>query len=204
MRLAIFGAADGTGRLLTEQALERGYEVTTHATDERAYPITHDHLRVVEGDAFDVPSVETIVHNADAVCSAIGVRAQGLPGATAADGTANIVTAMNRYMVDRLVSATVPGLASALPGPIGRIAARLDGDRADFEGQLRVLEESDLEWVLVRPARLTDGPRTDEYRVGTDLDPGFRSTISRADLAAFMLAQVTDDTYLRRTVTVTD
>lgn len=202
MRLAIFGAADGTGRLLCEQALEQRYDVTTHAPSRQAYPLDHERLRVVEGDIFDVPSVETIVHDADAVCSAIGARFEQLPGATAADGIANVLAAMDQYLVDRLVSASTPAIGVDRLGLLGRITARFDGDRSDFERQRRLLEASDVEWVLVRPARLTDGPRTDAYRTGTNLHTGLRSSVSRADLAAFMLVQVTDDTYLRRTVTV--
>lgn len=208
MRLAIFGAEDGTGRLLAEGALAADHEVHTHAADPRTYPLDprdHDRLTVIEGDAFDVPSVERLVRDAEAVCSAIGVSSDRPPGVVPSDGTANVLAAMEQFLVPRIVSATAAGVGdsaehASLGGRLRALAAR---DRfADLERQERLIRESDREWVIVRPARLTNGPRTDAYRAGPEIETGFRSTVSRADLAAFMLRQVVEDTYLDQTVTI--
>ena len=68
----------------------------------------------------------------------------------------------------------------------------------DKERQEEAIKQSDLDWVIVRPARLTDEPAKGEYRV--HLGGSYTAkTISRADVAAFMLAQLTDDTYVRKT-----
>lgn len=210
MRLAIFGAENGIGRLLAEEALAAGHDVRTHAADPRDYPLDpreHDRLRVIEGDAFDVPSVEEIVHDADAVCSAIGASTGHLPGVTPAEGTENVLAAMEQFLVPRIVSATAAGVgASADYASLGsRLRALFDRERfADLECQERLIRESDREWVIVRPARLTNGPRTNDYRAGPGLETGLRATLSRADLAAFMLQQVDDDTYLGQAVTIAD
>jgi putative NADH-flavin reductase len=71
---------------------------------------------------------------------------------------------------------------------------------ADKEEQERIIAASSLDWVIVRPTALTNGPRRKVYRVGSGIGHWFfPSRISRADVAAFMLEQLTDATYLRKT-----
>ena len=211
MRLAIFGAETGMGRALTETALEAGHVVRTHASDLREYPLRsldHDRLTVTEGDAFDVRAVEDMIRDADAVCSAIGLNTDRPPGVTPSDGTANILGAMNQFLVSRIVSATAVGVGeSADYVSFGRRlrSSLFDRERfADLARQERLLRESDHEWVIVRPPRLTDGPRTNGYRVGPDVETDLRSSVSRADVAAFMIEQAdeNEDTYVRRAVTI--
>jgi putative NADH-flavin reductase len=210
MRIAIFGAEEGMGQALAERALAAGHGVNTHASEPRYYPIdrlAYDHLTVIEGDAFDVRAAERIVRNADAVCSAIGHGADGPPGVTPADGTANILGAMDQYLVPRIVTATAAGVGES--GEYAGLGSRLRGlfDRerfADLTRQERLVRESDREWVIVRPTRLIDGPETGEYRVGPDIETGLRSSVSRADLAAFMLEGATEDTYRNRPVTIAE
>ena len=210
MRIAIFGAEEGMGRALAERALAAGHAVNTHASEPRYYPINrleYDQLTVIEGDTFDVRAVEGIVRNADVVCSAIGHGANGPPGVTPSDGTANVLGAMDQYLVPRIVTATAAGIGES--GEYAGLGSRLRGlfDRerfADLTRQERLVRESDREWVIVRPTRLIDGPETGEYRVGPDIETGLRSSVSRADLAAFMLEAATEDTYRGRAVTIAD
>ncbi|PSP44294.1 NmrA family protein [Halobacteriales archaeon QH_6_64_20] len=175
MRLAIFGAETGMGRALTETALEAGHVVRTHASDLREYPLRsldHDRLTVTEGDAFDVRAVEDMIRDADAVCSAIGLNTDRPPGVTPSDGTANILGAMNQFLVSRIVSATAVGVGeSADYVSFGRRlrSSLFDRERfADLARQERLLRESDHEWVIVRPPRLTDGPRNLRSPSGDD------------------------------------
>lgn len=206
----MFGDEDGMGAALTERALATGHRVVTHAADPKRYPIdwrAHDRLTVVTGDAFDVPSVEQVVRDADAVCSALGVGSERPPGVTPSEGTENVLDAMEQFLVSRIVTATAAGVGSSgdRAGLGYRLRALVERERfADLARQERLIRESDREWVIVRPARLTDGPRTGDYRVGPDIEVGLRSTVTHADLAAFMLEQVVEDTYLRRAVTIAD
>lgn len=75
----------------------------------------------------------------------------------------------------------------------------LRDEYADKEAQEKIVRESDLEWIIVRPMILTNGLWTNDYRAGVDLKPGRRPYISRADVAHFLTEQLTDDTFLRRT-----
>jgi hypothetical protein len=76
----------------------------------------------------------------------------------------------------------------------------LRGAFADHEQQEAHVKGSDLDWTIVRPAAFTDGGRTGAYRHGfSPTKEGLSLKISRADVAEFMLDQLTDDAYIRQT-----
>ena len=110
---------------------------------------------------------------------------------------------MDKHGVRRLVCITGVGVADS-KGHVGFLYDRiilpfvLKNVYEDKERQEEAIKRSDLDWVIVRPARLTDEPAKGEY--GVFLGGSYTAkTISRADVAAFMLAQLTDDTYVRKT-----
>jgi putative NADH-flavin reductase len=70
---------------------------------------------------------------------------------------------------------------------------------ADKEAQERLVRASDLDWVIVRPMILTNGPWTNDYRAAEDLKPGRHPYISRADVADFLIRQLTSGTFVRKT-----
>lgn len=120
-------------------------------------------------------------------------------------GTRNVAKAMQRLGVKRFVSESSLGVGDS-KGQLGFlynyiiIPVLLRNIFADKEVQEKVIQESALEWVIVRPAALTNGPRTGVYRSGFPVtDKSIRSRISRTDVADFMLKQVASDTYLRKT-----
>jgi putative NADH-flavin reductase len=74
---------------------------------------------------------------------------------------------------------------------------------ADHEAKEAIIRQSKLDWTIVRPVLLTNGPHTGVYRNGVDIRVrSFIPTISRADVAEFMLTQLADKTYVRKTVAV--
>ena len=62
---------------------------------------------------------------------------------------------------------------------------------------------SGLDWTLVYPTRLVDGPATGDVVASEHLADGASTQVTRADVARFMLAQLGDDTWLRRTAILT-
>ena len=66
---------------------------------------------------------------------------------------------------------------------------------ADFKLSEEILEKSSLDWVVVRPSRLTDGPLTKTYRVQANGSPKSATEISRADVAHFMLKETVEHRY---------
>jgi putative NADH-flavin reductase len=209
MRLTVFGASGRTGRPLVQQALDAGHDVVAFVRDSSKLGLQHERLTVVQGDAMKSTDVEHSVEGSDAVLSTLG-QSKGSPKDLQTVATRNIVAAMEKYSVRRLVSLTGAGVDAPEDQPklinnVIKFALKtLSGAvLQDALGHVDVIKSSNLDWVIVRGPRLTEGPRTDKYRVGwVGVNTG--TSVSRADLADFMLKQVTDNTYLRKMPMISD
>ncbi|CAN5872359.1 SDR family oxidoreductase [soil metagenome] len=216
MRLVIFGPTGGTGRRLVERAIAEGHDVTAFVRNPSRMAARHQRLNVVVGDGFDPEQVREAVAGNEAVISVLGsrqpsnplyARRPGDPNGVASAGSGNIIAAMKEHGVRRFVCQTAWGVGESKRDPdfAGAFFMRvlvpplLRDEYADKEAQEKIVRESDLEWIIVRPMILTNGPWTNDYRAGVDLKPGRRPYISRADVAHFLTEQLTDDTFLRRT-----
>jgi len=204
MKLLILGATGPTGVDLSEQALEAGHHVTAFARRPHAVQIRHANLNVHKGDILDYSSLEDAARGQDAVLSALGVRQLG-KNTILSDGTRNIIQAMKSLGIKRLIVESSLGVGDSR-GQLGPVynwfvmPVLLRNIFADKEVQEALIRESGLDWVIVRPAILTNGPRTGKYRAGFGPDNhSIKAKISRADTAEFMLKQLTDDTYLYKT-----
>jgi putative NADH-flavin reductase len=211
MRIAIFGANGLTGRLLTRQALDAGYDVTAVTRRPAEFPIAHERLTVAAADVYDGEAVDKAVDGADVVLSTLGVPFTRKPINIYSDGTANIVAAMSRQQIKRVVvvssSATEPHYHADGGFVLNRILQPMviatigKTTYADMRKMEALLRESDLEWTVMRPSGLFDAPAVSSYQLYEAQAPGVFT--SRADLAASMLEQVTDTRYLRKTLAVT-
>lgn len=202
-RVLIIGATGSTGRQLVRQALERGYQVTALVRDPARLDVEHPRLRVVQGDVLDVASVEAAMRGQDAVVSALGHKRYFGPTRVLSGGTRNLLRAMEAHGARRLVCETALGIGSSA-GRMGVyytlfvIPVVLPFYFWDKARQERAIGRSAVEWVIVRPGALKNGASRGRYRHGPSIGSFLRTVrISRADVAAFMLDQLTDDTYLR-------
>jgi putative NADH-flavin reductase len=205
MKIVIFDAAGATGRILVERALAQGHEVT--AFDRHTAPLTiqHPKLNLMQGDIFNPSQVEEAIAGQDVVISVLGVR----PGVTipvCSEGTEHIIEAMQKLGVKRFICqsafvvAALDGEWRELPWllPILPFFPKVKAMFADKVIQEREIRQSNLDWIIVRPATLTDGPSTGEYKVGAPLHMGLMPKISRSDVADFLLKQVKDKTYVHK------
>jgi putative NADH-flavin reductase len=202
-KVLIVGATGGTGRELVTQALERGYVVTALVRDPSAIQLTHARLRIVKGDVLDYPSLESAVQGQNAVICALGHKHYFRPTRILSEGTRNILRAMNTNGVARLVCETALGIGSSA-GRMGLyytffvIPIILPFYFWDKTRQEKAIVASRTDWVVVRPGALTNGPKRGSYRHGSGIGNFFWTVrISRADVADFMLNELTDNTYLR-------
>jgi putative NADH-flavin reductase len=203
MRIVIFGATGKTGHHLVAQALSAGHEVRAFVRDASRLPMRHERLQIVEGDVLDTTSVEQAVSNVDAVLSALG-HTKTSTNDVQKVGTENIVGAMKKSDVRRLISLTGAGVRDEKDEPklvdkvFGLLLKLLQpAVLKDAEQHTQVIKASGLDWVIVRAPRLTDGPRTGEYRVGY-VGKSSGTKTSREDVAGFILQQLTDDEYLHQ------
>jgi putative NADH-flavin reductase len=206
MKLAIFGATGRTGRLLVEQALAAGHEVTILVRNPSKVTTRHEKLTVVQGDATNPQQVEKVIEGQDAVLNVLGPT-KGAPDNFLATAAENIVRAMQKHGVRRLVSLIGAGIPDPNDQPkisdqIIRLLFKLPIPALqkiykDSLGHAEQIKNSGLEWVIVRVPRLTEEPRKGQYRVGyVDKNSGLK--LGRADLADFMLKQVSSDQYLHK------
>ncbi|CAN5635889.1 SDR family oxidoreductase [soil metagenome] len=202
-RVLIIGATGGTGRQLVEQALERGYEVTAFVRDPARLQVTHPRLRIMRGDVMEEASVAAAVEGQAAVLSALGHRRLWIPSTVQAGGIRNVIRAMEQHGVRRLVCVTALGLGNSagrmgIFGTFLALPVVLPIYFWDKSRQEQLIGASDLEWIIVRPGVLTNGARRGKYKHGVNLGSYLWPTwSSRADVADFMLNQLTDDRYLR-------
>ncbi len=204
MKLLIFGPTGGTGRQLVEQALEQGHPVTAFARNPAKLAPERTGLEVVEGDVLDAAAVERAVPGHEAVLCAVGAPASDRR-TLRTDATRNIIRAMETHGVKRLVCLSSLGFGDTrdmLPFVMRYIVVPLFLRHAfaDHALQEELVKQSGLDWIIARAGSLTDGPRTGVYRHGFPVtEKGTRLKISRADVADFMLKQLTSDEYLRQT-----
>lgn len=203
MKLAIFGSTGGIGRQIVEQALEQGHEVTAFTRSPERLTQNHRNLRVVKGDVLDPASVEHAIAGQDAVLCALGMPILN-NDKLRAKGTRNIVRAMEKTGVKRLVCLSMIGVGDSwdiLPFHYKFLIFPLILRRAcvDHGLQENHVQKSPLDWVIVRPGNFSKGPRTGAYRHGfTAADTAPTLKISQPDVADFMLKQMADSAYLRQ------
>jgi putative NADH-flavin reductase len=201
MRVLIVGASGGTGRNLVAQALERGHAVTAFVRDPSKIRIEHPQLRVARGDVLDYASVEAAMRGQEAVISALGHK-RFYPTRILSEGTRNLLRAMETHGVPRLVCETALGIGNSA-GLMGLyytlfvIPVILPFYFWDKTRQERLIAASKVEWVIVRPGVLTNSERRGSYRRGPRVGSLLWTVrISRADVADFLLSQLTDETFL--------
>jgi putative NADH-flavin reductase len=204
MRVVIFGASGATGRRLMAQAVGRGYGVTAFVRDRSRLEALASDVQVVQGDVAVASSVARSVEGQDGVLCALGAATPLRRDATLVEGVRHIVRAMEDHGVPRLVYLSFLGVAAGRRqlSALGRYVVApllMRNVVADHEAKESVIQATPLDWIIVRPPRLTNGPRRGVYRAGLGIRAmSIVPRISRADLADFMLRQLVEDTYLHQ------
>jgi putative NADH-flavin reductase len=203
MRVTVFGASGATGRQLIDQSLAQGHHVTAFVRTASRLGARPEQLNVVVGDVAEAAIVASAVEGRHGVLCALGAASPLRRDPTLVEGVRHIVAAMEQHGVRRLVYLSFLGVPEGRHqlSVVGRYLIApllLRNVVADHTAKERIIRRSTLEWVIVRPPRLTNGARCGSYRSGmvvraTSVVP----SISRADLAEFMLRQLSDDTYVR-------
>jgi len=205
MKVLVLGATGGTGQEVVRQALADGHRVTAFVRDPARLSVEDERLRVAVGDALDAEAVARAVSGQNAVAVALGSRDRR-NRTVRSEGTANAIRAMQAHGVRRLVVVSAAGAGDSyrqLPLIMKAIVKTLlRNTYADHAQQEEYVRESGLEWVIVRPALLTDGPRTGAYRIATAEEDLPGGKVSRADMAAFVVRQLTEDRYVGQAVSI--
>lgn len=209
MKLLILGASGPTGRLLVEQALARAHEVTAFVRDAAKFPLIDRNLSVATGTLpGDAAALEAALRGKQAVLCALGRRAS-FKSESLMEGTMRLlVPAMEKAGVKRLLLMSSNGVGETYArSPLfSRILYRimLKDIFADKEAGEAIVRASSLDWTIAYPTLLTDGPRSGAYRAAERLALKGMPKISRADVADFLLRQLTETAFVRKAAVLSD
>ena len=210
MKITIFGASGATGKNVVEQALAQGNEVTAFVRNPKKMEIKDDKLTVTQGDVTKAQEVENAVAAVDGVVVALGASPDMQADIVMEEATRNIIDAMRKHGVKRIIIQSSYPMSGSPEGvaflkemgmgdeQIAMVQPVLD-DKAKQEDAIR---DSGLEYTIVRPLMLNDEPKTGKYRVGENLVIKVGDAISRADVADFMLKDLTENKFIGKTVTL--
>jgi putative NADH-flavin reductase len=208
-RILVLGATGGTGQHVVSQALQQGHDVTVLVRHRERLNLESDRLRALVGSVTDdSDALDAAVRNQDVVISTLGVGSSLKSGGLIARSVPAVVRAMQTAGVHRLIFTSAYGVGETFRDVplVPRMAIRtllkdLYADKNLGEVELR-RSGKDIEWTLVYPVTLTNGPRTGRYRAGEHLALHGLPRISRADVADFILTQIDDTSYSRKGVLV--
>jgi putative NADH-flavin reductase len=204
MRVLIIGASKGIGLETTRQALEAGHDVRALARSATAIGLTDPKLEKVRGDALKTQDVEAALVGVSVVIQTLGVGLGDLfrPVHLFSDATRVLIDAMRAQGLKRLICVTGFGAGDSRVSIscLQRLPFQLVFGRAyeDKSLQERLIKESGLDWTIVRPGVLTGGPRTGHCKVLAEASLWRNGIVSRADVAAFLVRQIEDGSYIHK------
>ena len=194
MNLLVVGANGKLGHALVRQACDLGHKVTAlvHHTPTQSMHCA----RVLQGDARDPEFIDTAVATQQAIIDTVGTRRPFLKTTLETDVARNLIAAMQRHKVRRILAVSSIGVGDSIVNTPALYRALIPSffrgampDKAGMESQLR---SSALDWTIVRPAGLTNGPITNAVQIVTPQSMRLVRRISRADVAAFILQHLDD------------
>ena len=202
MQIALFGATGGTGKQVLDQALDQGYRIRALVRDPTKLA-ERDGLTLIQGDVLEQTAVDRCLAGSDAVICVLGSHGSTEP--VEDRGTERILAGMKAHGQRRLIAVTSMGVGDSIDqvAAFFRAIMRLTLKRVmeAKERQEQAIMASGLDWTIVRPGGLTDGPRTGSYRSG--LDKSIKATrVSRADVADFILRELKAGDFIRQTPAV--
>lgn len=196
MKIIVFGATGGVGQSVVKQAVENGFEVTAFVRTPEKLQTTHEKLTIIKGDAFNQQEVTAAIAGHDAVVSCLG-SSQGMKKSTELqDMVKNIVAGMQEQDVKRIVYTASAGIYNELPGISGKLMmGMLKNALTDHRAAVDWIESHGLNYTIVRPMGLTNGPFSGQYREAAEGVPEKAKSISRADVAHFILKALKNPQY---------
>ena len=206
MKVVIFGANGKIGALLVEQALEKGYQVVAYIRKAGSIRTEHPNLKVIVGNLNERLNLTDAIMDANACISALGGGSLTHHSPEVILGIENIVSLMEQEVVPRFIYLSSLGAGDSksmmpLTTRILLVNVMLRVPLADHNTNEQRIAKSKLKWTVIRPGALTDEPGTGIYKHGSSKEKlQGNVSIPRADVAAFMLQQLTDESYVKKAV----
>jgi putative NADH-flavin reductase len=206
MKIILFGATGGTGKLVTQQALQAGHQVTVVVRNPNAFDVKHQNLNIIKGDVFELATFENVLKDKDVVVSCLGIQKRE-PTTVYSDGVSNIIKAMESHNLKRIIclsagAVIVPPKGSFMTkffikNILQKIFKYLYADMLVME---KILKATKLNYTIVRPPWLRDTKHTGIYRMAINEHLKNPTKISRADLADYIVGHLADENTFQSTV----
>jgi Trk K+ transport system NAD-binding subunit len=205
MNVTIFGGTGATGLLVIQKALSAGHTVTAFARTPSKISIQHNNLSVIEGGLTDIDKIETAVKNADAVISVLGPTGKS-KGLVISKGIKNIISAMQKQGVKRFIATATPSYKDSkdkfqfgFAFGVFMVKSLIKDTYLDIVETGEQIAKSQLDWTIVRLPMLSNKPSKGKLNIGYTGDGQINLfSLSRTDLADFLIQQLDDKTYLRQ------
>ena len=208
MNIIVFGSTGSVGSEIVTQALGKGYYVTVFVRNPEKFPLAErKSLKIYKGDVLNLEDVKKAMQNQEAVLCALG---DGKIGKIRAQGTANIIKAMNGAGLKRLLCLSTIGTGDSYENlnfiwkhvMFGFLLKKV---LPDHNLQEQYIQQSNLDYTIVRPGALKNGAITNTYKIG--FAKGLKKLslkINRVDVADFMLRQLAIPDYIRKSVCISN
>jgi putative NADH-flavin reductase len=206
MKFVLFGASGKTGLLLLEELLSSSHEVVAYVRTKASIALEHPNLTVVEGQLNETDKLRSVIAGADACISTLGGASLSKHNDAIMQGIESIVRIMEEANVQRFLYLSSYGAGDSrksMPQPVRFLIAdlMLRVPLADHTTNENRIIGSGLDWTIVRPGGLTNGPKTNKMRFGNEsVKLTGNPSISRANVAAFLANQLTDRAFLKQCV----
>jgi len=194
MKIAVIGASAGIGLETVKRALERNHEVVALARSAVQHP-EYPFLKSINGDALNKYDLTRAIEGADAVIITLGTR-KNMGQTTLFSDFAKLLLEVQKISKSKATHLIVTGFGTGESANYVGWFVKLFlkyflkdvyTDKAKME---ELISSSDLNWLIVRPGRLLDEPRTENYRIETSLYKGMNiGAINRSDVADYLVKQ---------------
>ncbi len=208
MKILIIGGSRGIGKAMVDSSVRRGLDVTVLARFPEKIDSSSTSLSIVKGDVLNREDLKSVIPGQDVICSCIGVPITFKPVSLFSRAAQNIVEVMGQENNQKLIAVTGIGsgdskghggfLYDRIFKPIFLSTIYQDKDREEA-----IIQASPLDWLIVRPAGLTNGPQTGSYRAIDNLDGVTAKRISRLDVADYILNQIENPSHFGKAVLLT-
>ena len=208
MQILVFGATGSLGSHIVKQSLEKGYSVKAFTRNaKKLEALKSEYLTIVEGDVLNFADVERAIKGVDAVICALG---DGAKGKVRGDGTLNIIHAMEKNGIKRLICQTTLGVGDSWHNlnffwkhiMFGFLLKKVF---LDHKAQEKFISACNLDFTIVRPSAFTNEPPSPNFKIGFDAyEKKLSLKIPKADVAGFMIEQLDSATFLRKTVCISN
>lgn len=213
MKIVVFGATGIVGKAVVREALEKGHEVTVLTRDAGKVATRHERLHVVEGHVTDRNTVHNVLDGQEAVIQTLGIggKGDGRPTTFVSEANKSIMEEMERMNVRRLVAISVIGAGDSLvflPWIYRKLVLPLfmkwfQAIMDDKNRMEPMIKKSSLDWTIVRCTTVKERPATGKVNATVD-GKGLKFSISAADMATFIVNQLTDNRFLKQALTISN